>query len=330
MEVQLPGDEESAFRNSDPRARPLACVNRIDLCSTDGSHCWAYDSNETGKYENLPEFVFLEAALDRTDIIYSIQKRLGRGLLAQNRVSGYRSETLDRRHWVQEVKNLVEIAHARTQINAWGIGIGENSDLEEWDNWKCATKDYANLCNMFKYNPSNYNTIKEIPFILIWLVTPFMWILSWDWNSVKKLFTKAPNPPEHRTGQSRSGASPQPVADDSTEDNVGDTSTTIPISLRGEPSLDDGGLGAQPTAREWAEGDITAGPSISEATQPRPGSASQSATRRSQEELRVIPSSETSKPEETTLQWEPLLWWGLPSDLVSWVYRRVKARGSGG
>jgi hypothetical protein len=38
--VVLPGERKPWFRNSDLRARPLACINYIEVCLGDGITCW--------------------------------------------------------------------------------------------------------------------------------------------------------------------------------------------------------------------------------------------------------------------------------------------------
>ncbi|RFU26795.1 hypothetical protein B7463_g9542, partial [Scytalidium lignicola] len=129
QEVYLPGDQKPWFRNSDPRARPLAYIYN------------------------------------------AIEKRLGRGLIAQNKVSQFFSEALGDYHWVDEVERLVATTYAMTQINAWSIASGEDSVHEGKDGYSLKTPEdeYGDLCGMFKYNPPGL---------------PFLWGLSreWPWN----------------------------------------------------------------------------------------------------------------------------------------------------
>ncbi|KAF2688138.1 hypothetical protein K458DRAFT_467769, partial [Lentithecium fluviatile CBS 122367] len=82
------------------------------------------------------------------DIFHSIAKRQGRGLLAQKAVSQYFSENLGENPWVAEVRNLVLMALARTQINAWSIASGEDSVHEGKNGYKSITEKYGDLCEL--------------------------------------------------------------------------------------------------------------------------------------------------------------------------------------
>ncbi|KAH7410190.1 hypothetical protein DE146DRAFT_341606 [Phaeosphaeria sp. MPI-PUGE-AT-0046c] len=66
----LPGDPKPWFRNSDPRARPLACLDSIEVCSSDGRECWNMNepTSNTKTADNTPEFILLYSSLYKTDI----------------------------------------------------------------------------------------------------------------------------------------------------------------------------------------------------------------------------------------------------------------------
>jgi len=147
-----------------------------------------------------PEFWLMYASLLKTDIYNSIEKRLGRGLLAQKMVSQYFSEALGDHHWVNEVEHLVATSHARTQINAWSIASGEDSIHEGKDGYTLRTPEeiYGNLCGMFKYNPPGYASIHFIPLILILLTLPSFWLLSLKWVWITQNFKE-----EEATGTRR-------------------------------------------------------------------------------------------------------------------------------
>lgn len=190
-EVYLPGGGKPWFRNSDPRARPLACINYIEVCLGDGRTCWPMNDHLPRDASNKtilppPEFWLMYASLLKTDIYNSIEKRLGRGLIAQSKVSQYFSEALSDYHWVDEVERLVSTSHARTQINTWSIATGEDSTHEGKDGYTLITpkETYGDLCGMFKYNPPGYASFHLIPFILILFSFPVLLVLSrkWPWN----------------------------------------------------------------------------------------------------------------------------------------------------
>jgi hypothetical protein len=134
-----------------------------------------------------PEFWLMYASLLKTDVYNTIEKRLGRGLIAQSKVSQYFSEALSDHHWVEEVERLVATLHARTQINTWSVATGEDSVHEGKDGYTLITPEaiYGNFCGMFKYNPPGYASIRFIPFIFILLSFPILLFLSrkWPWSN---------------------------------------------------------------------------------------------------------------------------------------------------
>ncbi|KAH6639474.1 hypothetical protein C7974DRAFT_132213 [Boeremia exigua] len=168
----VPGDPTPWFKNSDPRARPFACVNQIEVCTHDEKTCFPYRTpDEITGWTWTPEFTLLFASLDRTDIYDSIRKRQGRALKAQKVVSSYFSGSLGDRPWVDEVQNMVATAHARTQINAWSIARGEDSIHEE-EGYVEITKGMGNLCGQLKYNPQGYASLNFTAFLVICLLPP--------------------------------------------------------------------------------------------------------------------------------------------------------------
>jgi hypothetical protein len=190
-EVYLPGERKPWFRNSDPRARPLACINYIEVCLGEGKTCWPMNANLPKDASNKtisppPAFWLMYASLLKTDVYNTIEKRLGRGLIAQSKVSQYFSEALGDHHWVEEVERLVATLHARTQINTWSIATGEDSIHEGKDGYTLITPEeiYGNLCGMFKYNPPGYASIHFVPFIFTLLSFPVFLFLSrkWPWS----------------------------------------------------------------------------------------------------------------------------------------------------
>lgn len=205
QEVYLEGERKPWFRNSDPRARPLACINYIEVCLGDGTTCWAMNDRLPLDASNTtirppPDFWLMYASLLKTDIYNAIEKRLGRGLIAQSKVSQYFSDALEDHHWVKEVERFVATSHARTQINAWSIAKGEDSSREGKDRYTLITpKDpYGDLCGMFKYNPPNYASIRFVPFVLILSSFPIFLLLSrdWPWKTHPDAEETRLNPPE--------------------------------------------------------------------------------------------------------------------------------------
>ncbi|KAH7397257.1 hypothetical protein BKA66DRAFT_546298 [Pyrenochaeta sp. MPI-SDFR-AT-0127] len=195
-EWDLHGDRKPWFRNSDPRARPLACINTIEVCTGDGSTCWnLYEpTNNATAIDDTPEFILLYSALFKTDIYYSLAKRQGRALLAQKKVSQYFSTALGSDPWVAEVENWVKISLARTSINAWSVASGEDSVHAGKDGFIEKTKGYGELCGRYKYNPPGYQSLHFVPLMLVVACLPLTWFLSWDWKPIERTTKKAFRP----------------------------------------------------------------------------------------------------------------------------------------
>lgn len=184
QEWQLPGDYKMWFKNSDPRARPLACIDTIEICETEHGPCKnvnAPEGDDTAG-EETPVWELLYASLIKTDTYYSVAKRQGRALLAQKKVSQYFSIPLGDTHWVAEVENFVQTGLARTTINAWSVARGEDAVHEGQDGFTKRTQE--DLCRLYKYKPQGYQTIDFMPLLVVALFLPITWILSWDWGSV--------------------------------------------------------------------------------------------------------------------------------------------------
>ncbi|KAH8650856.1 hypothetical protein BGZ60DRAFT_420995 [Tricladium varicosporioides] len=258
------------FRNSNPRARPLACINYIEVCLGDGKTCWPMNGHipkdDAGNLvPTPPEFWLMYASLLKTDVFNSIVKRLGRGLLAQSMVSQYFSEALKDDHWVTEVENLVAISHARTQINAWSIASGEDSVHEGKDGYTELTKNktrYGDLCGIFKYNPPGYASIHFWPFIIVLFSFPILGILSLECFWATRLFetsdvvgVRPQSAAARDAGEERSA--PQP--DDQTATQPGIATTTTGIhdapgpSASSSANIPPGDQGGEPHDRDSVE-----------------------------------------------------------------------------
>lgn len=192
--VYLPDQRRPYFRNSDPKARALACSTTIDVCLADESHCWSFNGKspeETEpKVEIPPEFWFMWVSLLYTDVYDSIFKRQGRSLIAQSLVSEYFSEQLSDDHWVRELDNLVATSHARTQTNAWSIASDEDHAREGEDGYINYTprEKFGDFCGPFKYRPQGYGSIHFAAFLIVCCTLPVLFILALDWSLIKNLF----------------------------------------------------------------------------------------------------------------------------------------------
>lgn len=184
----LPGDPEAPpwHRNSDPRARPLACINTIEVCTPDGASCWNVNepTNNKSISDTSPEYIMLYSALYKTDIYYSFAKRQGRSLLAQKKVSQYFSSSLGDDPWVDEVESWVRTALARTSINTWSVASGEDSVHAGKGGFIELTKHSGNLCGMYKFHPRNYQSLRFVPLMLLVGSLPLMWLCSLNGKNI--------------------------------------------------------------------------------------------------------------------------------------------------
>jgi hypothetical protein len=288
------------IRNSDPRARPLACINNIEVCSSDEKQCWNMNeptSNSTIK-DDTPEFILLYSSLYNTDIYYSLEKRQGRSLLAQRKVSQYFSKGLGDEHWVSEVENWVWTALARTSINTWSVASGEDSVHEGKGGFTEMTKNYGNLCGRYKYGPKGYQSLRFVPILLVALWLPFIWIMSWNWKPIErkvqrplKAFTRLVRSTEMslraKGARLRRGGGGEPARPDPVEP------TSPPIT-----TIDEG------SGQQHVETDVP-GP-----TDIQPSPITQSLDTRGATNS-VSPVQVTRDLDERSIEWESLILWQL-------------------
>ncbi|KAH8592340.1 hypothetical protein B0O99DRAFT_630324 [Bisporella sp. PMI_857] len=182
----LSDNQEPWFYNSDPRARPIACIDRTELYSPDGKQHWAMTENPSKDASKHPEYWLTLLSFLSSNMYDSVAKRLGSSFLAQKMVSQYQSHPLGDDHWVKEMKNIFATSLARAQIDTWSIASGEDSKHVGKDGYVPWTPDEAgNLCGLFKYRPSGHAYIKVIPFIGIILVLPFLFFVSRTMSEIK-------------------------------------------------------------------------------------------------------------------------------------------------
>ncbi|KAH7122636.1 hypothetical protein B0J11DRAFT_344884 [Dendryphion nanum] len=196
-EVMLPGHKQPLFRNSDPRARPFACIDEMHLCLADGINCWPLygKSPDDVNPNNLlfpPEFWLMYGSFLKTNTFYTIIKRLGRAFLAQELVSDYQSQALANDHWEVEMDNFFATSLARSQYDAWSIASAEDQVHQDKDGYFRASNDseVGNLCGIYKFRPtSGYVSVSFWPFLVVCLTTPFFFGLSrqaWGWTRIKQ------------------------------------------------------------------------------------------------------------------------------------------------
>lgn len=72
-------------------------------------------------------------SLEYLDIYHFITKCLRAALIVRYAISQYILIPLSDRHWVVEARRLFETSLARIQLDAWGIGSGEDRVYEGKD-----------------------------------------------------------------------------------------------------------------------------------------------------------------------------------------------------
>ena len=152
------------YYNSDPRDRVLACVDKSEVCSPDGKHCWSMTAT-LPEQESLPRAYWLmKWSLENSNIYDSIKWRLGTALLAQESVSQFVSLPLPSSQWQIEASQLFATSLARVQYDALGIATGED---RQRPGYKERTPDEAkgHLCGIYKFKSPDYTNINLVAFI---------------------------------------------------------------------------------------------------------------------------------------------------------------------
>lgn len=164
----MPFLDSGKYWNPDPRARPLACVDSIEVCSSD-HNCSNIDQQHE-KHEK--EYEFVRSALRKSTTFQSIRFRLGTALVAQEKVGDFVSLPLADDQWVVESKSLFETSLSRIQHDALDIatGVGHKDDPGPY---RDETLDWARgrLCGIYKFQlPQGYtnlNLLATVGFVLL-------------------------------------------------------------------------------------------------------------------------------------------------------------------
>lgn len=172
----FPDQREPSYYNEIRQARVLVCADKTELCSPNGEICWNMTAQVPKGVPSTPAYWLMRLSLENSDTYSSIQWRLGSALLAQEKVSQFRSRPLDPHQWQLEAKQLFATSLARIQYDARKIAIGENSELT---NYKKATPDEAgNLCGLYKFKTPEYSNINLTAFIGLLVLAFAIFVLS--------------------------------------------------------------------------------------------------------------------------------------------------------
>lgn len=151
--------------NNDSRARPLACIDWIEVCTHDGICTEPYKDNEDVD-EN---FVFTKYALNKSNAFHSIEFRGATGLDAQYKIKDDTSSPLsqDPPQWILESWRLFNTQLSRVQYDALDIANGTG-----WDNTLYVPKMprwvRGKMCDIFTFQvPKGDDNIRIGIYILI-------------------------------------------------------------------------------------------------------------------------------------------------------------------
>ena len=166
------------YYNSDPRARPLACVDTTELCSSDGKTCWKMRSAVPANTPSTQAYWLMKWSLENSNTYQTIKWRLGAALLAQRRVSSYLSMPLAPNQWEIEAGQMFATSLARTQYDTWAIATSEDRGRPGYIE---VTPEEAKgqLCGLYKFKTIDYTNVNLAAFIGLIVLSIAIYIMSW-------------------------------------------------------------------------------------------------------------------------------------------------------
>ena len=175
---------ETYYYNSDPRARPFACVDSSEVCSPDGQKCWSMRSPVPHGVDSPPTYWLMKWSLENSNTYDSIKWRLGSALLAQESISQYVSRPLSPVQWQLEASQLFATSLARIQYDALEIATGED---REKPGYLEVTPDEAkgHLCGLYKFKTTQYTNVNLAWFILLPLLSIMIFVLTWKARTIR-------------------------------------------------------------------------------------------------------------------------------------------------
>ena len=177
------GLRDPLYYNSDPRARALACIDKSEVCSPDGSVCRSMTAPAPAKISSPHAYWLMKWSLENSNIYDSIKWRLGTALLAQESVSQSVSIPLPSNQWQLEASQLFATSLARIQYDALSIATGEGHERPEYVE---VTPDDArgHLCGIYKFRTLEYTNINLVAFIGLIVLAIAIFVLSLNASTV--------------------------------------------------------------------------------------------------------------------------------------------------
>ena len=165
--------------NNDSRARSLACVDWIEVCTHDGRCLPPYQEGQ-----NVDEnYVFTRFALNKSTAFHSIYFRGATGLDAQYKVEGDTSLPLaqDPPQWVVESWRLFNTSLSRIQYDALDIANGTSWDKSPLYVQKMPRWVQGKLCGIFTFQlPKGYDNVRIGVEIAVLLIPVAAYLMGWQ------------------------------------------------------------------------------------------------------------------------------------------------------
>ncbi|KAK5663828.1 hypothetical protein OQA88_31 [Cercophora sp. LCS_1] len=170
------------YCKDDAKYRVLSCLDTQEICLPNGGPCRPLKGDERDLNEDLPpEYWILKWSLEHSNMYYSIAKRLGTALVAQDMISQYTSVPLGDRHWVVEAERLFATSLARIQYDVWSVGSGEDRIHVGEDGYRGEAPEKVKakgLCGRVKFRSTGHTNISVWKFCLLMAATPLLWLFN--------------------------------------------------------------------------------------------------------------------------------------------------------
>ncbi|OQN98702.1 hypothetical protein B0A48_15368 [Cryoendolithus antarcticus] len=163
---------DGLYANYDSRARPLACIDWIELCTREGkcAHPSVADNDI-----DMPH-VFTRYAMNKSTSYDSIFARGASALDAQSRIRGDVSLPLSESppQWAVESEAIFQTSLARMQYDAFDIASGAGSDrLDIYEETLPPAFRGSKSCKLFAFQlPKGYHNLGFVQMILVQLLLP--------------------------------------------------------------------------------------------------------------------------------------------------------------
>jgi hypothetical protein len=171
--------------NRDSRARPLACIDWIEVCNRNGTCSPPYEDHEDENHEYDLHYAYTRLALNKSTANDGIQFRGATGLDAQSRIERDISLPLSTSppQWIVESWSLFNTSLARAQYDALDIAIGVGSEKVPSGRYVSQMPDRVEgkLCKTFMFQtPNGYDNVILWPTILILCALAVIWGCGWE------------------------------------------------------------------------------------------------------------------------------------------------------